>query len=500
MNIDQLLKGHSTVAVVCTQWGDTGKGKFVDLIAEWADVIARGTGGANAGHTVEVGGKKLVTHLIPCGIQHPGKVNVIGWGVVFDPRQFFIELDEVKAEGIDCSNLWIDLNAHLVLPQHILLDRLDETASGGKLGTTGRGIGPAYVDYVARTELTVNDMLNPAVFRSKLARNLNKHQAKLKGFDPELIRSILQHEHLGNGMFCQDDGGFDLEAIVDVYRVYGEALQDRVRDTAQLVRDAVATKKKVLLEGAQGLLLSVDYGTYPFVTSSDCSPRGLAHGVGLREDQVDLVLGIVKAPYMTRVGQGPFPTELGGAESDTWCGRSAITKEVEQERFPSASINSLDPMEQGVAIRQAGNEYGATTGRPRRVGWLDLPLLRYAKQFTGENIVLTKPDVLDACERIPVCHSYAYEGPDYQMGEDTLTKGDIVYTAYPQPEILGFCVPRYDYLEGWLCSISDLTTYPELPEQFRDLVNYIEKEAGVNVTLVSVGADREQTITVNPPR
>ncbi|MBI4065908.1 adenylosuccinate synthetase, partial [Candidatus Kaiserbacteria bacterium] len=278
----RLLNGVSTLAIVCTQWGDTGKGKFVDYFAEWADIIARGTGGANAGHTIVISGKTYVFHLIPSGILYDsaGKVNVIGNGVACDPRILIEELEVLTQEDMSFNNLSIAYNARLVLPQHILMDRLRESSrDGSRIGTTGRGIGPAYVDHYARVGLTVNDMLNVDSLRRKLERNLTEKRKLLACADPLLVRQIMDHPQLGSGAFYHSSKFFDDDAIVEQYRMYGETLRLLIRDTDQMLQDAVG-KKRVLLEGAQGNLLSIDYGTYPFVTASDCSVQGLARGVG----------------------------------------------------------------------------------------------------------------------------------------------------------------------------------------------------------------------------
>src|SRR3989344_8564446 len=274
----RLLNGVSTLAIVCTQWGDTGKGKFVDFFAEWADIIARGTGGANAGHTIVIGGKTYIFHLIPSGILYDsaGKRNIIGNGVACDPRILIEELEILTKEHMSFNNLSIAYNARLVLPQHLLMDRLRESSrDGSRIGTTGRGIGPAYVDHYARIGLTVNDMLNVDSLRRKLERNLAEKRKLLAHLDPLLIQQIMGHPHLGSGAFYHPIKFFDDDAIVEQYRTYGRILRILIRDTDKILQDAVG-KKRILLEGAQGNLLSIDFGTYPFVTASDCSVQGLA--------------------------------------------------------------------------------------------------------------------------------------------------------------------------------------------------------------------------------
>lgn len=493
-----ILDGVKTLAVVCTQWGDTGKGKFVDLFAEWADIIARGTGGANAGHTIVIGTRTHVFHLVPSGILRDGdgKANIIGSGVAFDPRVFTEELAILEQEGVSYDRLAIALNAHLVLPQHILMDRLHERSAGdARIGTTGKGIGPAYVDHYARVGLTVNDMLNPDCFAVKLKRNIAEKRRTLEHYDPELIRGIMQHEHLASGAFHQASGFLDADAIIERYCRYGRALRAMIRDTDRMLQNAVG-KKSILLEGAQGNLLSVDHGTYPYVTSSDCSVQGLARGVGILERHVDLALGITKAFYMTRVGEGPFPTELGGDESARWCNDPTTTARLETEEFAHASVNSASPFLQGIGIRRAGNEYGATTRRPRRVGWLDLPLLRYSKRYTGPEVVLSKLDVLDQCVTIRVCHCYRYTGPLYTVGQRTLMAGDVLDTAIPDPEVMRHCSPQYREFAGWQCSIGGMKTAEELPRELVRLIEYVAREARINIRMLSVGPERDQTMTI----
>lgn len=496
--IGKFLNGVSTLAVVCTQWGDTGKGKLVDYFAEdWADVVARGTGGANAGHTIRLGDEIYTFHLIPSGILHDkeGRINIIGSGVAFDPRVFCEELEILEDARLTHEHLMVALNARLVLPQHLLLDRLRESSGEGKIGTTGRGIGPTYVDHYARTGLVVNDLLNPDTFVRKLRGNLERKRGDLAYADPELIKAILSHEHLGGGVFYHPVTYLDVDAITEQYRAYAKTLGEMIRDTDTLLSDWVG-KRRILLEGAQGNLLSIDYGTYPFVTSSDCSVQGLARGVGLRDRQVDRTLGIVKAFYMTRVGEGPFPTEFGGEESARWCNAALTTEAVEQEQYPDVSVNSANPFKQGVGIRRTGGEYGATTKRPRRTGWLDLPLLRYSKRYTGPDIILTKLDVLDWCEEIKICTEYRYEGPEYRIADRVLQFGDILNAAVPDYEVIRYCKPVYRSFDGWCSDTSGCKTASDLPQKLRDVVDFVASQTDLNIVMLSVGPDRGQTIVM----
>lgn len=486
----QCLANIRTLAIVCTQWGDTGKGKFVDYFAEWADIIARGTGGANAGHTIVLNGQQYIFHLVPSGIlyDNQGKVNIIGSGTVIDPGVILQELAILQSSGLPFNHLRISRNAKLVLPQHIVMDRVRECTADGKIGTTGRGIGPAYTDHYDRLALTVNDLLNPDSFVAKLRRNLRDKVQFLRTIDPETIREIMQHEHLCSGTFYDAHDIFNEGAIVAYYRAYGDTLRPMICDTDALLRAAVG-KQNILLEGAQGHLLSIDYGTYPFVTSSDCSIQGLAKGVGLSEKQVDLTLGILKAFFMTRVGEGPFPTECGGMASATWCGTKGVNRTLELEKFGSISVNDPDPFRQGIGIRMAGHEYGATTGRPRRTGWLDLPLLRYAVQTGIQGLILTKLDSLDGCEVIKLCTAYEYQGPDYQLGERTLRRGDCIDVAVPHSDVLQHCQPIYREFPDWLAAA-------EQPHELMTVIKYLEVEVGKPAVILSVGPDRDQTIVL----
>lgn len=490
------LRTALTIAITDFQWGDGGKGKFVDLFADWADIIARGTGGANAGHTICFNGQTIILNLIPSGIlrDSDGKLNIIGNGVAVDPRIVCSELASLRAKGLSYNHLLIAQNAKLVLPQHLVMDRVRETIAGKrKIGTTGRGIGPVYMDHVARTGLILNDILNPDSFVHKLRKNLEEKVLLLRTVDPEVIKKIMQHEHLESGIYHDSYAIFNIDAIVERYRKYALELREMICDTDALLRGTLG-KLRILLEGSQGTLLSVDWGIQPYVTSSDCSLAGLAKGAGLRERDVDLAFGIAKAPYMTRVGEGVFPTEFGGKASAEWCGTSGVTAKTEQEKYPGASVNSSDPLEQGVGIRIAGREYGATTGRPRRTGWLDLPLLRYAMQFADSDLILTKIDVLDRCEEIRLCVAHRYVGPAFNLGRLTIERGMVLDTAIPITEVLEYIEPVYESLPGWMCDTSGIRTWNAVPEKLEAIISVIEQKTGAKVAAVSVGPDREQTI------
>ena len=353
MNLSNLnLPPKGVVAIVGTQWGDEGKGKIVDLLADtWADVIARGTGGANAGHTICVNDKSHVFHLMPSGILS-GKPCYLGSGVAFDPEVMRFEMDELGGLGKSYDYLRISRDAHLVTPIHTILDRVHESkAKSGKIGTTGRGIGPTFTAHYAREGLRVVDLLNPDKLWEKLNKYLHAHTAELSA-TRIAVKDVMQADEFLT-QFADEKNIIDLERMHQAYVEFGERLRPFIADTDSLVRQAVEDGLCVLLEGAQATLLSIDYGMYPMVTSSDSTVAGLAKGVGLRESQVDLCIGIVKAPYTSKVGGGSFPTRLGSAADD----------EIYSGTTPN--INSTDPGKQGAALRRAGKEYGATTGRPR---------------------------------------------------------------------------------------------------------------------------------------
>lgn len=500
--IESMLSSHRVVAVIGGQWGDEGKGKIIDLFSSWADIVARGTGGANAGHTIKANGQEHIFHLLPSGILHDadGTITVCGSGMVIDPAVLIREMSILDDAGLSYGNFRLAHNATLVLPIHIALDKLRELQAGSnKIGTTGRGITPAYVGKVARRGLSVNDLLNPDILVEKLERIVDETNISLQSFDQENVQSVLLSlfPDIDPAMVC---GGFNAEVIAERYLAYGRTLEPYINCTDDLMRAYLSDgRKNILLEGAQGFLLSIKHGTYPYVTSSDCSIAGLAEGVGLKESDVDQCYLVVKAPYMTRVGAGPFPTELGGETSATSCNDPDTTRDTELKQFPTADVNSSDKMCQGVGIRIAGDEYGATTKRPRRTGWLDLPLLRHALRTTGSSeIVLTKLDVLDECETIRICTSYMYNGPGYRSGNRTLKTGDRLDMPVMEATVLGDCEPFYEHFAGWLTPTSGISEMSELPENLVSIIRFIERATGPygceRVAIASVGPDRDQTI------
>jgi adenylosuccinate synthase len=413
------------------QWGDEGKGKIVDMIADKADVIARYQGGANAGHTVVVGDEQYVLHLVPSGVLRGGKLCIIGPGVVVDPEALLSEIDGLEKRGVTVKgSLLVSNRAHLIMPYHKMLDRAGESRlSESKIGTTGRGIGPAYADKASRTGLRVGDLFKPEYFRERLRQALEQKNALFTA----LYDGVVADE---NEIFKQ-------------YMAYAGRMKDYAADCGPILRKAVADGKNVLAEGAQGSMLDIDHGTYPFVTSSPAAAGGACTGLGLPPRAINEVLGVMKS-YTTRVGEGPFPTEL------------------------------LDAT--GERLRKTGGEYGATTGRPRRCGWLDAVVGRFAVDVNGvSGIALTKLDVLDEFDTISICTAYDIDGKLYsQLPEDTdeLSRVKPVYETHP----------------GWKSSTSGLSSYAKLPDAAKRYVARVEELVGAKVSVISTGQDRSATI------
>ncbi|MEX0659533.1 MAG: adenylosuccinate synthase [Egibacteraceae bacterium] len=416
--------------LVGTQWGDEGKGKATDLLADDVDFVVRYQGGNNAGHTIIVGDRTLKLHLVPSGVMYPDVVPVIGDGVVLDPGVLLEELDELVAQGLDVSGLKISGNAHLVMPYHRELDRVTERYLGRqKLGTTKRGIGPTYADKAARVGLRVQDLYDMKIFRQKLDVVLKEKNA------------ILSRVYNRLPMTAAD--------IETEYAVYAERLRPYITDTMALLHDALEAGRTVLLEGAQGTLLDLDHGTYPFVTSSNPVAGGALTGAGLGPKDIDRVIGITKA-YVTRVGSGPFPTELDGDVAER--------------------------------LGRVGHEFGTTTGRRRRVGWFDAVLARYAARVNGlTEHFLTKLDVLSEFETLRVCRAYRYQGQDYDHFP-------------PHQSIFHHAEPLYEEHPGWTVDITEITEYADLPKEARAYVDRLEELSGVPIRWVSVGPARRQTL------
>ncbi len=416
--------------IIGTQWGDEGKGKVTDWLANDMDMIVRYQGGHNAGHTVIAEGHELKLHLLPSGILRPHITSVIASGLVIDPKALIAELDQIKEIGISDPNLIISSNAHLIMPYHRLLDQAAEFKLGkSKIGTTGLGIGPCYTDKASRVGLRVQDLLDMKIFREKLEVALdfkNQVLTKIYGMEP-----------------------VEIDAVMDEYSVYADRLKGMIGDTSRVINEALDAGKNVLLEGAQGTMLDIDHGTYPFVTSSSPIAGGACIGTGISPIRVKRIIGIVKA-YTTRVGSGPFPTEQ---ENDT-----------------------------GEAMRSVGGEFGTTTGRPRRCGWLDGVILKYAVRLNGlTEIALTKLDVLSPFETIKIAVGYKHDG--------------VVYEHMPNHQtVFHKCTPIYEEMEGWQADISGVTSFEKLPKQARAYVERIQEIAGVPIAMISVGPNRTQTM------
>lgn len=420
-----------TVVVLGTQWGDEGKGKIVDSLTERADLVVRFQGGNNAGHTVMVDDKEIILHLIPSGILHENKLCLMGNGLVINPKALLEEMRELTERGIKLNNnLKISKNAHLIMPYHLAIEKEKEAQKGNKkIGTTLRGIGPAYVDKMARIGIRVVDLLYPEILKEKIEANLAE-------LNPVLSKVYGAKE-------------FDTEEVYKEYMEYAEKLMHFIDDTDIIVNEAIDEGKKVLFEGAQGTLLDIDHGTYPYVTSSSPTAGGVCTGAGVGPTKINTILGVVKA-YTTRVGSGPFPTEIKGPFGDE--------------------------------IREKGGEYGATTGRPRRCGWLDFVALRHAVRVNGlTGLIITKLDVLDGLETIKVCTAYRYEGE--------------LITEFPKAlNVLQQCEPVYEELSGWKDSTRGITSFDDLPANAQQYLKHIEDTLGVPVDIISTGKKRDDII------
>ena len=417
------------LAVIGAQWGDEGKGKLVDLLCEPFDVVARFQGGHNAGHTVKFADRHYSLHLIPSGILHPSKLCILGNGMVIDPQALLDEMQKLRDLGVVIEdNLKISQSAHVILPFHAALDRAREGAAGdAKIGTTGRGIGPAYESKASRFGIRIGDLLDEKRLRERLAIACAEKNPILSSVYGAPV--------------------FELEDLIEQHLRFGEILRERITDTTVLINEAIREGRTVMFEGAQGTLLDIDHGTYPFVTSSSCVVGGISTGLGVAPKHVHEVLAVAKA-YTTRVGSGPMPTELHDAT--------------------------------GEHLRKRGNEFGTTTGRPRRTGWLDLPVLRTAVMLNGiDKIALTKLDVFDDFDEISVCTSYEAGGRDWKT-----------FPEFASGEIR----PIYKTFRGWKSSIVGVPAFDELPEEARDYIRFIEQELETPVSIVSTGPRREETI------
>ncbi len=415
--------------LVGSQWGDEGKGKIVDILSEKFEIVVRYQGGANAGHTVIIGDKQFILHLIPSGILRENVTCVIGNGVVIDPQALLDEISILENNGISVDGrLFISQNAHLIMPYHKLLDSIGESGEQ-KIGTTGRGIGPCYIDKFGRRGIRIVDLLNRDELERKIRFNLKEKN--------DLLQKVYHHE------------GLDVEEILKEYLEFDKTIDKYIKDVPTFLNYSLDEGKSVLLEGAQGTLLDVDHGTYPFVTSSSPTSGGACTGTGIPPNRIESVIGIVKA-YTTRVGNGPFPTELNE--------------------------------EEGEKLRTIGAEYGATTGRPRRCGWFDAFLVAYSKMINGiDSVAITKLDVLSHFDKIKVCVAYELNGKRLKHFPTSV-------------EQLSKVTPVYETLDGWKENISDCKTYDDLPSKTKDYLNFISEQSGIKIDIISVGAERQQTI------
>jgi adenylosuccinate synthase len=420
------------IVLLGAQWGDEGKGKATDLLGDQVDYVVRYQGGNNAGHTVVIGDQKYALHLLPSGILSPNVIPVIGNGVVIDPAVLLTEIKGLNERGINTSKLKISTNAHLITPYHRTIDKVSERFLGkSKIGTTGRGIGPAYADKINRIGIRVQDLFDPSILKQKIEAALHdKNQILIKVFNRK---------------------GITVDEVLDEYLGYAKILKPYVVDTALLLDQALKAGKNVLLEGSQGTLLDVDHGTYPFVTSSNPTAGGASTGSGIGPTKITRVIGILKA-YTTRVGSGPFPTEL------------------------------FD--EDGEALRKIGGEVGVTTGRNRRCGWFDAPIARYAVRVNGlTDFFLTKLDVLTGWEKIPVCVAYEVDG--VRVEELPASQTDFHHAK-----------PIYEYLPGWKENISKAKSIEDLPNNAKEYVKFLEKVSGAPISAIGVGPGRDETIVV----
>ncbi|MFC5998669.1 adenylosuccinate synthase [Quadrisphaera sp. GCM10027208] len=418
------------IVLVGAQWGDEGKGKATDALGARVDYVVKFNGGNNAGHTVVVGGEQYALHLLPAGILTPGVTPVIGNGVVVDLAVLFEEIDALTARGVDCSALQVSANAHIIAPYHRVIDKVGERFLGKRrIGTTGRGIGPAYADKMNRVGVRVQDLFDEHILRQKVEGALDqKNHLLVKVYNRRAIT---------------------VDEVVEELLSYVDRLAPMVRDTALELHRALGRGDTVLFEGGQATLLDVDHGTYPFVTSSNATAGGACTGTGVPPNAIDRVIGVAKA-YVTRVGEGPFPTEL----HDEW----------------------------GQRLREAGGEYGTTTGRPRRCGWYDAVVARYSARINGiTDLVLTKLDVLTGIERIPVCVGYRVDGR--LVEEMPFSQSDVHHA-----------VPQYEYLEGWTEDVSSARVFEDLPPAAQRYVLAVEELSGARISAVGVGPEREQTV------
>ena len=424
----------SNIIVVGAQWGDEGKGKVIDILAKDFNYIVRYQGGNNAGHTVVIGEESFILHLVPSGILHKKKICVIGNGVVVDPKALIEEVEKLRSKGIETKGrLFVSKSAHLIFPYHRTIDELKEMRKGkSKIGTTKRGIGPCYADKVSRSGIRIENLFNDSLFRAKLKENLDEKNRVLK--------------------VLYDFKGFSFDDIYKEYVSYREKIKDFVADTTLILNEAIGKRKSILFEGAQGTMLDVDYGTYPFVTSSNATAGGASTGTGVGPTKIAKVIGVVKA-YTTRVGEGPFPTEFS---------------DIMMEK-----------------IRAKGREFGATTGRPRRCGWFDACLVKRSIMVNGmSELVVTKLDVLDELDKIKICVAYKCKGKTYNLFPTDIS-------------LLDNCEPVYEEMDGWREDTTGIKAFRKLPKNAKNYLKKIQKMLKTKIILIYVGSERKQTIIVD---
>ena len=427
------INAMGNLVILGTQWGDEGKGKIIDLIADRFDIVARAQGGHNAGHTVHIGDKKFILKLVPSGILRPGKKVVIGNGVVIDPIALLDEIASLEEAGVSVQgNLFISNRAHVIFPYHRMMEKATEQKPGRTpIGTTSRGIGPSYEDKAGRRGIRLAELLDGATFQQRLEANLSEKEA--------VAKALHIHEPA------------DAASVIEQYRDCAERLRPYVCDTAAYLQRAIRGGKRILFEGAQGTMLDIDHGTYPFVTSSNATAGGICTGLGVSPVHIHAVAGIVKA-YATRVGGGPFPSEASA--------------------------------EQAKQLQEKGNEFGSVTGRPRRCGWFDVPQMRYADTINGfASVIVTKLDVLDGFETIPVCVGYRYQG-------------ELLDEMPALPSVLEAIEPVYDQRPGWQCSTRGLRSFDALPQAAKDYLKFISDQSEVQIGAISTGPERDETIMI----
>jgi adenylosuccinate synthase len=483
---------YNVIGICGGAWGDEGKGKFTDFFARQADIIVRAQGGNNAGHTVKADGHTLKLHVVPSGIIYKDKINIIGNGVVLDVFSFVDkEIKQLEDNNISTSNLYISPESHLIMPYHRIMDYI---RSFGRIGTTGKGIGPCYSDKVNRIGIRVQDIANKNIFEKKLEENIKHYNFLFSSSEniSEVISDFVKENPLFKEIFT--DNSIDLKRLMVILQPYIDIVCSYVRDTRLIISQAISKGSKILLEGAQGLLLDIDHGTYPYVTSSNSHAGGLSTGTGISPEKIDKIFSVTGA-YLTRVGNGPLLGELG-----TW---ELIKDENGTERLSFEQCcelvkNDNSEYAKGKAIRHIAGEFGTTTGRPRRVGWLDLCVLEYIREKNGKDVIITKFDVLDILPEIKVIKDYRYVGEnEFVLNGQIVRKGDIIKRLPIESHVLeNLIVNDVVVFDGWLKDTSGIRDYKDLPEQARYFLETVEKMSGVNIRILSVGPARENTICI----